>query len=114
MRSQIEVNPAFHRAFKTLSRDEKIDYYYKIIQVLKVCLEGGYDPSDQDVEPNRQITLYFFHEEEGHWETRRVDVNPSKKIVRFQHGGGDDLNLHYYIVRNSKKKDRKSLALEST
>jgi hypothetical protein len=54
-----------------------------------------------------------FNEEEGSWEIRRVDVNFSKKGFRFKHSQ-EEIDLHYYILRSSKKKDRKSLALEST
>lgn len=43
MRSTLEVSPSFNRAFKTFSRDEKIDYYYKIVQILKKCIDGEYE-----------------------------------------------------------------------
>ena len=81
--------------------------------ILKSCFEGEYDRSVADEDPTRNVTWYFFNEDEGSWETRRIEINNNKKTFKFT-TGSDEINLQYYILRNSKKKDRKSVALEST
>ena len=39
-------------------------------------------------------------------------MNYRTKIIKFR-SKGDELDLHNYILRSSKKKDREALALES-
>jgi hypothetical protein len=61
----------------------------------------------------KTVTLNFFNEEEHSWEIRRIDINWTTKILRFKHSQ-DEIDMNNYILRKSKKTDRKSLALEST
>ena len=78
---------------------------------MRSCFNGE-EESKSEEELKKSTSLYFFHEDEGNWETRRVEINVAEKLFRFTNGG-EEVNLRYYILRNSKKKDKRSLALES-
>ena len=63
-------------------------------------------------ELNKPISMFYFNEEDSNWELRRGEVSFKKKLLLFNQGK-QELDLHYYLLRNSKKKDRQSVALES-
>ena len=90
-----------------------MEFYCRNVEIARKCTEGDISIPRKEQENQKQMSLYFFNEKEGDWETRRIEIDRLKKELTFKFDG-KQINLHKYIVRNSKKKDRRSIALEST
>lgn len=113
MRNYISTDQAFHRAFKYFTKQQKIQYYSKIVQLAKECLQSKYPNNYQKKQDNKtNYTIFYYNDDEGAWESRAIKVEYDQKKFIFK-STNEEINLRYYILRNSKKRDRKSLALES-